>query len=960
MPRIPESEIERIKKETDLAALVRSRGIELRKHGTGNLAGCCPFHDDSDPSFIVTPGKGLFHCLGCGAAGNAIQFVQKFDGVSFRHAFELLNDGPAAFESTGQPVKAGSVRRLDCPLDPNATDGELLAQVAEYYHQRLLQTPAALDYLEKRGLKNEELISRFKLGFSDRTLGLRLPAKNRSDGKALRERLQKIGVLRDTGHELLTGSLTVPVFDQSGNATEMYGRKITPGLRKGTPRHLYLPGPHVGMWNPAALDGSSVILCEAPLDALSFWTNNFDHTTFIYGCHGFSDELFEALIEHKIQTVRLAYDADDAGNKAAERDAKRLAEVGIDVYRIRFPLGMDANGYALKAKAPYPALHALIKSAEPMAVKSETGNLKPESGAGSSIVELAAKKEAASSAPEAQIERRGDYRFLQLGPREYRVGGLDKNNSLEVMKIALRLRQDDAFHIDALDLMRDGDRRRFIERAHEETRLEKEVIKRDLGKLLLALEREQEERLAAALKPEDGNLKPEITEQECVEALDFLKSPDLVDRLQETFNDCGLVGEQANRLAAYLACTSRKLARPLAVIIQSTSAAGKSTLMEAVLAMFPNEEQIKYSAMTGQSLYYLGETNLKHRILAIVEEEGAEKASYALKLLQSEGELTIASTGKDANTGRMETQEYHVEGPVMIFLTTTSIDIDEELQNRCLTLTVDESREQTERIHTLQRQARTLEGLQLKKERQRSLVLMQNMQRLIQPIDIVNPYADRLTFTAERTRTRRDHEKYLTLIDAIVLLHQHQRPRKQLPSGVEYIEVEPSDIELANRLAPDLFSRSLDELPPQTRLLLGTIKTLVKERCKQDEVEPRLALFSRKDLRERNGWSYSQVKRHLERLQELEYVAARHGRMGLAMSYELLVDANESDAPAHIGLIDAARLTPTTKTRTGKTATLTPHCQNPVTRLSASRDATNENLATFSERTSGTVVLAGS
>jgi len=961
MPRIPESEIERIKKETDLAALVRSRGIELKQHGTGNLAGCCPFHDDHDPSFIVTPAKGLFHCLGCGAAGNAIQFVQKFDGVSFRHAFELLNDGPAAFESPPDGVlKKSTVPKLGNPLDLEASDGELLAQVADYYHERLLQTPVALDYLEKRGLKNDELIKRFKLGFADRTLGLRLPNKNRSDGKAIRERLQSIGILRESGHELLTGSLTVPIMDTSGNVTEMYGRKITSGLRKGTPLHLYLPGPHDGVWNPDALKRSDVILCEAPLDALTFWTNNFDNATFIYGCHGFTDELFRELVEHKVQTVRLAYDADDAGNKAAERDAKRLGEAGIDVYRIKFPLGMDANEYAAKVQPAAQSLATAIKSAEPLFTPSR---------APSSLVEIAAKKEAAFSAPEAQVEQRGDYRFLKFGPRNYRVGGLEKNNSLEVQKITLRLRVTEGnsegqgsalFHIDALDLMRDGDRRRFIERAHEETQLEKEVIKRDLGKLLFALEREQEDRLAAALKPESGNLKPEISEAEREEALDFLKSPDLIDRLQETFDECGLVGEQTNRLAAYLACTSRKLARPLAVIIQSTSAAGKSTLMEAVLAMFPNEEQIKYSAMTGQSLYYLGETNLKHRILAIVEEEGAEKASYALKLLQSEGELTIASTGKDANTGRMETQEYHVEGPVMIFLTTTSIDIDEELQNRCLTLTVDESREQTERIHTLQRQARTLHGLQLKKERQRVLVLMQNMQRLIEPIDIVNPYADRLTFTAERTRTRRDHEKYLTLIDTIVLLHQHQRPRKQLASGLEYIEVEPSDIELANRLAPDLFSRSLDELPPQTRLLLGTIKELVRTRCDTEQMDPSSAWFTRKDLRERNGWSYSQVKRHLERLQELEYIAARHGRMGLAMSYELLVDANESDAPAHIGLIDASKLTPTTKTRTGKTATLTPHCQNPETRLSASRDATNENLATFSVRTSGAAILAGS
>ena len=84
--------------------------------------------------------------------------------------------------------------------------------------------------------------------------------------------------------------------------------------------------------------------------------------------------------------------------------------------------------------------------------------------------------------------------------------------------------------------------------------------------------------------------------------------------------------------------------------------------MDAVLALMPEEERVQYSAMTGQSLFYMGETNLKHKILAIVEEEGAERASYALKLLQSEGELTIASTGKDPATGQLVTQEYRVEG----------------------------------------------------------------------------------------------------------------------------------------------------------------------------------------------------------------------------------------------------------------------------------------------------------
>lgn len=184
----------------------------------------------------------------------------------------------------------------------------------------------------------------------------------------------------------------------------------------------------------------------------------------------------------------------------------------------------------------------------------------------------------------------------------------------------------------------------------------------------------------------------------------------LVERIVEDMERCGIVGESTNLLAGYLAAVSRKLDAPLAILIQSTSAAGKSSLMDAVLNLMPEEERIQYSAMTGQSLFYLGETDLQHKILAIAEEEGVRQAAYALKLLQSDGELTIASTGKDETTGNLVTKQYRVKGPVMLMLTTTAIDVDEELLNRYLVLTINETREQTRAIHARQRAAQTLEG----------------------------------------------------------------------------------------------------------------------------------------------------------------------------------------------------------------------------------------------------------
>src|SRR5215212_7737182 len=162
-----------------------------------------------------------------------------------------------------------------------------------------------------------------------------------------------------------------------------------------------------------------------------------------------------------------------------------------------------------------------------------------------------------------------------------------------------------------------------------------------------------------------------------------------------------------------------------------------------------------------------------------------------------------------------------VEGPTMPVMTTTALEVDDELQNRCIVLTADEDREQTRAIHQRQRKAQTIDGLLSTREANEIHRLQQNVQRLIQPILVANPYAEQLTFLDAKTRTRRDHMKYLTLIRTIVLLHQYQRPHKTrvLASGerVQYIEVIPSDIALANELAHEVLGRSLDELAPQTQ-----------------------------------------------------------------------------------------------------------------------------------------------
>jgi len=262
--------------------------------------------------------------------------------------------------------------------------------------------------------------------------------------------------------------------------------------------------------------------------------------------------------------------------------------------------------------------------------------------------------------------------------------------------------------------------------------------------------------------------------------------------------------------------------------------------------------------------------------------------------LQSEGELTIASTGKDAATGNLITQQYRVEGPVALLITTTARDIDEELMNRCLVLSVDEGREQTRAIHQLQRDKRTLAGLIARRERAALITLHQNAQRLLRALDVLNPYAQWLTFPDQTTRLRRDHEKYLTLIDTIAYLFQHQREVKTHRRGgdnnaesIDYIDVTLADIALANRIAHDVLGRSLDELPPQTRRLLKLIDGYVGAECERLTIARRDFRFSRRALREAIQLGDSQLKLHLARLADLEYLVTHRSKTG-GFDFELV------------------------------------------------------------------------
>jgi DNA primase len=872
MARIADDEIDRLKMQVPLEALVAASGVELKKAGA-DLVGRCPFHDDREPSLVVSPGKNLWHCLGaCGAGGSTIDWVMRSKGVSFRHAVELLRAGQGASALDGPAPARSTVRRLPSPVANDAGDSEALAQVVEFYHSTLLASPDALAYLRSRRIDNPDAIEVFRLGHANRTLAYRLPNRQTKPGAEARGRLQRLGVLRESGHEHLNGCVVVPVFEPSGTVVEMYGRKLDWDPRTGQPAHLYLPGPHKGVWDEEGL-GAEVVLCESLIDALSFWCAGFHSVTASYGTAGFTDDHRAAFARHGVTRALIAYDHDQAGDAAAEKLAAELMTSGIECLRVVFPYGADANDVAVGAEGPHRELGHYLAQARWMGAGH--GSAQAHDVTAGPVPFLAA--ELPSPLPTAPaVVAAHDELVIEAGARRWRVRHIPKSPTPGTLRVNLMVGSGERFHVDTVDLYAARQRGGFAEAAAKELRCPPEQLKEELGRVLLATEDAQ---TAVSATVPAGPEPMSSAEREA--ALELLCSVDLLERVTDAFGALGVVGERESALAAWLTLTSRLSDRPLGAVVQSSSAAGKSTLADAALSLVPPEAKVAFSAMTGQALYYLGDTDLAHKVLSIAEEEGASRASYPLKLLVSEGRLSIAAAGKDPATGKLVTNTYEVAGPVALLMTTTSAELDDELANRLLVLAVDEGRRQTRAVQAAQRNAETLDGLVARAVSAEVMVLHANAQRLLSPVAVVNPHAPSLSFSDKATRARRDNAKYLGLVRAVALAHQHQRERKQVVVGgktVTYIEATEADVAAVDRLCSSVLGTTADEMSPATRRLLQALGAFVAERGHPG--------FTRKELRDATGLGDSQLKVHLARLVDLEHLTV--ARAGPATTYELV------------------------------------------------------------------------
>jgi hypothetical protein len=482
----------------------------------------------------------------------------------------------------------------------------------------------------------------------------------------------------------------------------------------------------------------------------------------------------------------------------------------------------------------------------------------------------------------------------------YRITGLTAYN-LDRLRITLKANPPDAtgtFHIDTVDLYNSRSREVFAEACTKYLKAQQGAVMAELSQIIAALEAER------ITMRDNGNAAavPAMSDDEKKEALDTLKSKDLLKRIVDDFAAIGFIGERQNKLLGYIAGVSRLQPDPLALLVLSRSGAGKTSLQDAVCKFVPPESAIQYTRMTGQSLFYRDQNALKNKVLAIEEEDGMREAMYSIKTLISSQKLSIAATRTDAKTGKFGVDEYTVYGPVVVMVSTTNPDaLDDETKQRFLILTIDESPEQTQSILQAQITKNTHDWYQTTGDESSIVKLHHTMQRLLKSLTVTFTRDLKLVWPFGRLQMRREQKKFVSLVKAITLLHQYQRKTGSMKridgTKLDYVQATQRDVDLALELGRETFARNVDDVSPIGRKLLAEIVLLVKE--KYDDLkstDPKSDLlmsgvpFMRKELRERIGWSEPQVRRNLDQLVELGYVGRINGRQGSTFRYLLLDD----------------------------------------------------------------------
>ena len=775
----------------------------------------CPFHPDKTPSLQIYPKTNTYCCFSsnCTAGtGDQVQFIELMEKCTKHEA--LVKAASLAERHGSSNLPSQDDRLLQSETD-NLDRIAVLTKVFGYYKKGLPLAKKAVEYLASRSISYKLTETAFNSG------GLHVDGKH----PHLIASLVKYGLLKP----LPAGGYTVwakdcillPLKNEDNKIVSLYGRSITDTQDN---RHFYLKnreGLYPGYPKPAT---TKLIITESIIDAASLLEQKEIKSGYevlsLFGTNGLTDEHIKAIQSLvQLEEIILMLNADAAGEAASEKHYSTLKSLlpEVKISKVELPEGEDVNSVLCTHDDPR-VLVDLIEQRKDFFISIENKN---SDTIARPAVPQSTKLDARNS--ELLIYDNCELYFEILGG--IKITGLDR------MKVTLKVQHKEKINQPqwySIDLYNQGQREQTVNNVAETYEVSAQTTTQTFINLIQELENHRLQKMEA-LQPRP-EIKPELTAGQRQQAVNELKRSNLLQRTNQLIGMTGITGEDQNRLIAYLVYTVRKQIIPLHVMFLGSSGSGKTWLQERISDLIPEEDKIEITQITENALYYFKQHELKNKLLLIEDLDGAAGVFYPLRELQTKRRISKTVTLKDSK-GNLKTITLTVEGPVCVSGCTTKEKIYDDNANRCILLYTDQTKDQDRRINDYQTK---IAGGEINLERERQYKeLFKNMQRVLRPIVVINPFAKYIELPEQVFKPRRTMTLLLGFIEAVTFYHQYQREVKKDNAGALYIETTIEDIQAAFSLLKDvLFSKS-DELTKATRSFFELLKQHLTETSEQ-------------------------------------------------------------------------------------------------------------------------------
>jgi DNA primase len=873
-------EIAEIKRQLSINLVLQHYGLKPDKNDRLH----CPFHPDKTPSLQIYPKTNTYCCFSshCTAGtGDTIQFIQLMEKCSKHEALVkaavLCGGGSSPLTSTTSAPTAQLFVEMDM-----LEKAVLMGKVFSYYKKALPLTREAAEYLQGRGIDYRQ----HEIGYNGGTLH-RDPKQPHLAGSLVRHGLIKPRPAG--GYSVWARDCVIfPLRNAEHAIVSLYGRSIR---KNDDQRHFYLGG-REGLYPgyPKAAT-TRLILTESIIDAVSLLQQPDIMIAYevlaLYGTNGLTDEHSRAILSLKhLEEIVFMLNGDEAGEAATANHYRTLHKLlpDIKITKVPVPQGEDVNSLLQTHDDP-KILAGVIGMRKGFSFSTEPDNPPPLQAKAAPALPPAAGQLITTN-PELLVYDNGELLITVMGG--IKITGLDR------LRVTLKVEHKTRALLPVrhnLDLYNQPHTEQLVNKIAESFEISTQATTHTLAALTTELESYRVRRLETmAPRVEE---KPSLSPAERQAAVNYLKQANLLTRTNEDIGRSGIVGEETNRLIAWLVYSSRKLAVPLHLMFLGSSGSGKTYLQEKVSELIPPEDKIEITQITENAFYYFRQDELKNKLLLIEDLDGAESSMYPLRELQSKRRISKTVTLKDSK-GNLKTITLLVEGPVSVSGCTTREKVYEDNANRCLLLYIDGGKDQDTRI--LDYQTRAAAGEINRESEYHIRRQFQHIQRVLMAVQVINPYAKYLHLPEQVFKPRRTMTLLLAFIEAVTFYHQYQRPVKRDAQGNPYIESTVADIEAALTLLKDvLFSKS-DELTKASRTFLEDLKLLLKEQGK--------ATFNAREIRRQLRLPPTTLKRYLVELQRYGYLkmqgGSRYSRYEYAIADPMEYDQLKSSIDGHL------------------------------------------------------------